>query len=61
MMNKGFMVFSEDDHTNAGRCPAEWRTFGLGCYKYFSDASNWITAEVMCSHERIDTLYIRCL
>ncbi|XP_039519537.1 ladderlectin-like isoform X1 [Pimephales promelas] len=49
-----FIIFSmgnsteEDDHTNAGRCPAEWRTFGLGCYKYFSDASNWITAEKNC-------------
>jgi len=62
MINKGFTVFSEPDHGNGSKCPATWRSFGLRCYKYFSDASNWITAEVMCYNKRTDdTLYFRGL
>ncbi|XP_039538743.1 galactose-specific lectin nattectin-like isoform X1 [Pimephales promelas] len=48
-----FIIFSmgnteEPDHGNGSKCPATWRSFGLRCYKYFSDASNWITAERNC-------------
>ncbi|XP_056109138.1 ladderlectin-like [Rhinichthys klamathensis goyatoka] len=48
-----FIVFSignteECRNTNARRCPARWRKFGLQCYKYFSGPANWITAEENC-------------
>ncbi|XP_067307774.1 galactose-specific lectin nattectin-like [Pseudorasbora parva] len=30
------------------RCPYGWTHFGLRCYKYFSQSTNWITAETNC-------------
>ncbi len=31
-----------------GKCPYGWTNFGVRCYKFFSQAVNWITAEVKC-------------
>ncbi|ROL46152.1 Ladderlectin [Anabarilius grahami] len=30
------------------KCPAGWSSFGLRCFKYFSQSVNWITAERNC-------------
>ncbi|KAK7156661.1 hypothetical protein R3I94_006641 [Phoxinus phoxinus] len=42
-----FMIFSMGN-ARATKCPAEWIEFGHHCYKYFSQLTNWITAERNC-------------
>ncbi|XP_052453189.1 galactose-specific lectin nattectin [Carassius gibelio] len=37
------MINAEDEN-----CPNGWTHFGVRCYKYFSEAFNWITAERFC-------------
>ncbi|KAG1949161.1 hypothetical protein F2P79_011972 [Pimephales promelas] len=62
-----FIIFSmgnsadEHDHgiINGKSCLAGWRSFGLGCYKYFSDASNWITAERNCQSHGANLASVR--
>ncbi|XP_052437528.1 galactose-specific lectin nattectin-like [Carassius gibelio] len=42
-----FTVFSLGN-AEAQRCPYGWTNFGVECYKFFSQAVNWATAEKNC-------------
>uniref|UniRef100_A0A673L630 Galactose-specific lectin nattectin-like n=1 Tax=Sinocyclocheilus rhinocerous TaxID=307959 RepID=A0A673L630_9TELE len=46
-----FIVFSMGN-AEVKKCPYGWTNFGVRCYKFFSEAVNWITAEKNC--QRLD-------
>ncbi|XP_016111509.1 galactose-specific lectin nattectin-like [Sinocyclocheilus grahami] len=45
-----FIVFSmgNAEVNLVKKCPYGWTNFGVRCYKFFSQAVNWITAEKNC-------------
>ncbi|KAI2662004.1 Ladderlectin [Labeo rohita] len=48
-----FIVFSmgNADVYVVEKCPYGWTNFGVRCFKFFSQAVNWITAEKNCQKE----------
>ncbi|XP_067249306.1 galactose-specific lectin nattectin-like [Chanodichthys erythropterus] len=42
-----FIIFSIGN-AEVIKCPKGWSSFGLRCFKYFSQSVNWITAERNC-------------
>ncbi|XP_026113003.1 galactose-specific lectin nattectin-like [Carassius auratus] len=42
-----FIVFSMGK-AEVKKCPYGWTHFGVRCYKFFSQAVNWVTAERKC-------------
>ncbi|XP_065145801.1 ladderlectin-like isoform X2 [Paramisgurnus dabryanus] len=43
-----FLVFSVQNAAAKKKCPRGWKPFGVQCYKFYSHAVNWVTAEKNC-------------